>query len=596
MITKRLHGRLFLTLLLITIGTIVIFAWYTISLISSAYITSKSEELESRAKLIEPQILNYLLTDKKSLLDSLCNEIGKRSKTRITIILPDGKVIADSYEDPAVMDNHGDRPEILEALKNSKGFSRRYSYTIEMDFVYLAIPLVYKDQTIGVLRISEPLPFIKATTNAIKVQIAFFGIVIIIIIGVIGLIVSRQITHPLEEIKTGIQRFTNGELKYRLLKPKSAEFAAVVDALNLMAAQLEEKINTITEQKNERNTILESMVECVLAVDNDENIISVNNAAARIFHVDAQEVTGRSVQEIIRNPELQALIQQTLKSKKNVEKEIIFTNKSDHYLQVHGTVLKDSQSRVIGAMVVMNDVTRLRRLENVRRDFVANVSHEIRTPLTSIKGFVETLLDGALENRENTVSFLKIIAKQSNRLNAIIEDLLILARLEEKGDRATLDFERIEIKRVVDSAVKVYHHAAQMKSIDIKIDCPPDLMIAMNLPLLEQAIINLIDNAVKYSPAGSEIEVQVYKDKTGKAVISVKDNGPGIEKKHLPRIFERFYRVDKARSRDLGGTGLGLAIVKHIAQVHNGSVDIHSTPGMGSNFFIYLPVAVLTEN
>ena len=237
----------------------------------------------------------------------------------------------------------------------------------------------------------------------------------------------------------------------------------------------------------------------------------------------------------------------------------------------------------------MNDVTRLRRLENVRRDFVANVSHEIRTPLTSIKGFVETLLDGAIENKEDTVSFLKIIAKQSNRLNSIIEDLLTLARLEEEGDRSKIDFDPIEIRRVVDGAVRVCIHASEKKHIEIKVECPSDLVVKVNYALLEQAVINLVDNAIKYSPEGSEIDISVSADNSDQTVISVKDNGPGIEKKHLPRIFERFYRVDKARSRDLGGTGLGLAIVKHIAQVHSGRVDVHSTPGIGSNFFIYLP-------
>jgi two-component system phosphate regulon sensor histidine kinase PhoR len=589
LITSNLHGKLFLTLLLITIGTIAVFAWYATSLISNAYITSKSDELESRAKLIEPQILDYFISGKQGSLDSLCKEVGKRAKTRITIILTDGGVIADSDEDPAIMDNHGDRPEIMEALEEGKGFSRRYSYTIEMDFIYLAIPLEYNNQVIAILRVSEPLPFIKETTNAIKMQLIFVGVIIAVIIAIIGLIISRRITRPLEEIQTGVKKFAEGDLQYRLLKPKSIEFSAVVDSLNLMATQLEEKINTITEQKNERNAILESMVEGVLAVDNDESIISINSAAARVFHVDAREATGHSVQEIIRNPELQQLIQRTLLSKITVEEEIIFTNKTDHFLQVHGNVLRDSQSQVIGAIVVMNDVTRLRRLENVRRDFVANVSHEIRTPLTSIKGFVETLLDGAIENREDALSFLKIIAKQTNRLNSIIEDLLILARLEEEGDRSKIDFENIEIKGVIENAVHVCHHASDKKNIVVNVDCARNLLVNVNIALMEQAIINIVDNAIKYSPEGSEIDISIYADTLNKTVISVKDNGPGIEKKHLPRIFERFYRVDKARSRDLGGTGLGLAIVKHIAQVHGGSVDVHSTAGKGSTFFIYLP-------
>jgi two-component system phosphate regulon sensor histidine kinase PhoR len=589
MIFDKLHGRLFFTLVVSTIITMAIFAWYTSRLISNTYITSKSEDLESRARLVESQILDYFVMKKIASLDSLCDAIGNKSKTRITIILPNGKVIADSYENPESMDNHADRPEIMEALSNKKGFSRRFSYTIEMDFLYVAFPVIHNDSTIAVLRVSQPVPFIKETTNAIKTDMIIIGALITLIITIVGLIISRKITKPLEDIKKGIKRFAAGGLNYRLLKPKSEEFRAVVDALNNMAVQLEEKMNTIAEQTNERHAIFESMVEGVFAVDNDERILSMNSAAARVFHLETREVAGRSVQEVIRNPEMQKLIEKILKTKRIIEEEITFTNKSDHFLQVHGNVLKNSQSQVIGAMVVMNDVTRLRRLENVRRDFVANVSHEIRTPLTSIKGFAQTLLDGAIDNKADADSFLKIIAKQSDRLNSIIEDLLILARLEEGGDRSKNDFEDIEVKQVIDNAVRVCQHAAHKKSIKLRINCTPDLYVHINLPLMEQAIINLIDNAIKYSPAGSEVEISVYADPPNKTVLSVKDNGPGIEKKHLPRIFERFYRVDKARSRDLGGTGLGLAIVKHIAQVHSGSVDVRSTPGMGSNFFIYLP-------
>jgi two-component system phosphate regulon sensor histidine kinase PhoR len=365
--------------------------------------------------------------------------------------------------------------------------------------------------------------------------------------------------------------------------------ARLVEALNIMAAQVNEKIRTVIEQKNEQQAVLESMVEGVIAVDSNEKIINLNQAAAKLIRVQSEEGLGLYIRDVIKNDDLKKLISKTLKGKEPIEGEILMRNERDHYLQVHGTVLMNASKQIIGALIVLNDVTNLRRLENVSRDFVANVSHEIRTPLTSIKGFAETLLDGAIENIDDARNFLKIVVKQANRLNAIIEDLLILATLEEHEERSDVQFEAQNLKHVLYNAVQVCRPSAINKNIHVELKCDENIKILLNKPLIEQAVINLIDNAIKYSPENSKIEINAIKNDQIIEII-VQDQGVGIAKVHLPRIFERFYRVDKARSRAIGGTGLGLAIVKHIAQVHDGHVSVESVLGEGSTFKIHLPI------
>jgi two-component system phosphate regulon sensor histidine kinase PhoR len=259
-------------------------------------------------------------------------------------------------------------------------------------------------------------------------------------------------------------------------------------------------------------------------------------------------------------------------------------------LHAHGTVLCDGENRRIGALIVLRDVTRLKHLENVRREFVANVSHELRTPITSIKGFVETILHEDLADKEQSLRFLHIVLKQANRLDAIIHDLLMLSRVERGGEEQTIELQPESLGDVLRSAVEMCEQEAKEKRIDIDIQCPHDLLARINAPLLEQAVLNLIDNAVKYSEAGSMIHVIALEEDSDVA-IRVEDHGCGIAAKHLPRLFERFYRVDRTRSRELGGTGLGLAIVKHIVAAHKGSVWVDSTVGQGSTFYIHLPAA-----
>jgi two-component system phosphate regulon sensor histidine kinase PhoR len=589
MAQKRLLWQLFPSYLFITLFSLIAVTVYAYLIVSEIYLEVITSDLRSRVFLVENQVQKYLTDSGFTKIDSLCKIIGAKSDTRLTVILPDGTVMADSQEKPENMDNHALRPEIVKAFQGEIGSSIRYSATIETELMYVAIPIREHGEILGVLRASVPLTFIEKTLQVIRIRIMYSAIVISVIVAVISLLLARNISKPLEDMKVGVEKFANGELTFRIQKPGSRELGKLTDALNQMAAQLDEKIRTIVEQKNEQEAVLESMVESVLAVDRKGIIINLNRAAAGIFQLNSTDVLNKPVKDHINNRELLELIEKTLSGNEPVEDEIILKERGKYYLQVHGTVLKNAQNQIIGAVIVLNDVTRLRRLEKVRRDFVANVSHEIRTPLTSIKGFAETLLDGAISDSDTAHDFLQIISKQSNRLNAIIEDLLMLAHLEQENDRTQLEFDEHSVRNVLENAIQVCSPKAESKKVCLNLDMKQEYRVKMNSDLLEQAIVNLIDNAIKFSPENSRVDI-LAANSDHRLMITVTDQGVGIEKKHLPRLFERFYRVDKARSRNLGGTGLGLAIVKHIAQVHGGNVRVESKPGIGSMFSIYIPI------
>jgi two-component system phosphate regulon sensor histidine kinase PhoR len=358
--------------------------------------------------------------------------------------------------------------------------------------------------------------------------------------------------------------------------------------MNRMAADLDERLRTVVRQRNEQEAVLSSMVEGVIAIDRDERVIAMNKAAARLLDLDPAESVGRGVEEVARNPELQRFAAGALASDIPVEGELVLHRPEICHLQAHGAPIRDGHGRRIGSVLVLNDVTRLKRLETVRSDFVANVSHELKTPITSIKGFLETLADGAVDDPRTARRFLAIALRQADRLNAIIEDLLSLSRIEQEAESGQLPCSLESIREILVGAVEVCRTKAESKNVDLNVHCEDGLRAEVNAPLLEQAVVNLVDNAIKYSDAGSTVDVAAVAHDVSISIV-VRDHGSGIEATHLPRLFERFYRVDKARSRTLGGTGLGLAIVKHIAAAHGGTVLVESEPGKGSTFTLVMP-------
>jgi two-component system phosphate regulon sensor histidine kinase PhoR len=585
---KRLLWQLYPSYLVIIIVSLVAVTWYASKSLRHFFLEQTAADLEARAVIFKRQIVEHLDPPDTNLIDQLCKNAGIPSSTRITVILPSGKVIGDSEGDPASMDNHADRPEILQALNGRLGMSIRYSRTLEKNMMYTAIATRKGAQTIAIVRTSIPITAIDDALKDIQIKIAVGGLIIAFFAAILCLLISRRISRPLEEMKRGSEHFARGDLEYRLPVPDSEEMGGLAEAINQMAVRLNDRIKTVVEQRNELRAVLSSMVEGVIAVDMDEHIINMNEAAAQMLKTSPSDAQNRSIQEVARNTALLQFVANALSSQQAFEGDIALQADGRRILNGHGTVLHDSEGRRIGALIVLNDVTRLRKLENIRREFVGNVSHEIKTPITAISGFVETLRAGSIKDPEDTERFLAIIMKHVKRLNTIIEDLLSLSRIEEKAEKREVELATANVKDVLRTAIQLCEVKAASKQIQLELACNEDIMAEINHQLLEQAVVNLLDNAVKYSNKGSVIEVKAEQT-DDETIISVKDQGCGIEKEHLSRLFERFYRVDKARSRKLGGTGLGLAIVKHIVQAHRGNVTVDSTPGKGSTFSIHLP-------
>ena len=588
---KRLIWQIYPPFLVIILIALVALTWFFSRTLDDFYREEKRRGLEAQGQLVVNQARDALVSGNISSLESLSLALGKQSGTRLTIILPDGRVVGDSEEAPAKMDNHARRPEIRVALEGRSGAATRYSTTLQQEMMYVALPIRSNDQIIGCVRTALPIASVDKALETVLFHVINSGILIALIAALISLWVSRRISRPLVEMKRGAERFAGGELDRRLPVYKGEEMGGLAEAMNQMAAQLNDRLQTVVSQRNEQEAVLASMIEGVLAVDHQERILRINQAAATLLGTNPELAVGRSLQEVVRKPELQRFITESLQSRTSIEADMtLLYQGEERFLQTHGTPLRGSDGQTIGALIVIRDVTRLRRLENLRRDFVANVSHELRTPITAIKGAVETLLAGANENPEDSQRFLEIANRQSDRLNAIIEDLLSLSRLERDAESDEVARTHERLLPILESALQSCSSVAKSREVDVNLFCSEELVANVNSALLEQAVINLVDNAIKYSESRNFVTVESWQEGE-QVMIKVQDRGQGISKAHLPRLFERFYRVDAARSRAVGGTGLGLAIVKHIVQAHNGGVTVHSTPGEGSVFTISLPVS-----
>jgi len=566
----------------------IIITWYSIFSLRQFHQEQVGDDLLVRARIIAKEIAEYPADSSVEKIDRFCKDLGGLTRMRITIVALDGRMMGDSDENPVSMENHKNRPEIAAAMKGETGKSVRFSDTVRQTMMYLAVPVHHNGNMIAVVRTSLPLSVIDWALHTVYRHILFGGVIIAVLFAVIALLILRWMSRPLENIRQVAERLSQGDLNARVPNSGYEEIETLEWAFNQMANQLSERVRIITEQRNEQEAVFNSMVEGVLAVDKNERILNFNPAAARLLELKSEDARGRSIQEMIRNPDLQKFIGNMLAQSGVLSGEIIIYGDEDHFLQLHGTVLTDASGMNIGALVVFNDITRLKRLETVRRDFVANVSHELKTPITALKGCVETLADGSSITDQDGKKFINMMVRHVDRLEAIVNDLLSLSKIEFDSERGWIQIELSPVADVLRRAVNTFTAQAEHKKIFLTVDCPEDLTASINAALLEQAVGNLIDNAVKYSGEGTRVSVSA-KLNGNDVELSVADHGPGIEKKHLDRIFERFYRVDQARSRALGGTGLGLSIVKHIALAHCGTVGVTSAIGQGSTFTIRFP-------
>ena len=483
---------------------------------------------------------------------------------------------------------------VAEALAGRPARSSRYDVTSGNRIFAVAVPVELAQNRAGVLRVSADSQEADRVLSESLRRLLLGSLAAGALALVVAWVVAQRLARPLGDLAAGVTQVAAGEAA-PLVGSDIAELAAIVEAVTRLRNQLVERGLTIDRRDTEQEAVLDSMIEGVLAVDVRQRIVGINQAAAGLLQVDIDAVLRRPIQEVIRNPEIRRFVLQAIDCREPVEDDFVLSDPVSRIFHGRGTALRDPSGEG-GAVIVFNDVTELERLESIRRDFVANVSHELKTPVATIKGFVETLLDGAIDEPADNRRFLEIVGRQSDRLAAIIEDLLALSRIEQSEGAGSLPREPVAVASLLAAARSSCLPRATERGMAIELDCPDELVAEVNAALLEQAVLNLIDNAIKYSGTEKPIHVQATAEAIpGQAglslVISIRDEGNGIPAEHLPRLFERFYRVDKGRSRQVGGTGLGLSIVKHIVQAHGGTIAVVSERGQGSTFTMKLPLA-----
>jgi len=548
------------------------------------------DDLEIRERLLLPRLADFLSSDARSDLQMLAVALAEESSARVTIVDSTGLVISDTQL-PHGSQSLSFTPEIRGALSGTRGTAQRYSSTARADLLYVALPIQRHESIVGALRLSVPLAPLQIEHRRMNLHVALLALLTALVASLITLWLTRRITRPLIRMKSDAQRFAAGDFSRAADESGSTEMHQLAEALNNMAARLDEKVKTLTRRGSEQEAILISLREGVIAVDSREHILFMNRAAEEILGSESERSVGRMLTEVIRASDLQRFVSGMMRSDDAArEAEVRADSAGDRVLQVTGTDLRDAAGKRIGLLIVLNDVTRVRRLESVRREFVANVSHELKTPVTSILGYIETLREGAAEDPQALRSFLERITRNTDRLNSIIEDLLALSRLEQEKSDAYQRWPVYALRPVVESALNAIRARSEDKKIRVSLSAPQPVFARLNATLIEQALVNLLDNAIKYSDPEREIEIEIERVNYV-ACVRIRDHGLGIEAQHLPRIFERFYRVDRGRSREQGGTGLGLAIVKHVVGIHGGRVTVESEPGKGSTFTIHLPAA-----
>ena len=578
--------RLFFAFLIVTVLCFAAFGWYVLRSLDGFFLDQLTEELETEASLISHRLREPVGRRDMEEVDRICREMGRLSRWRVSVVLPSGDLLGDSLRDPERMGNWSSHPEVRSAMRGRTGTARRTSPITGRERLYLAKPLNGGD--IGMVRIGVPLAPLRQRQKSLMFNVVVAGLGLAVVVAGVYYLVSRRMVKPLEKMTRGARRFAEGNLDYRLPLPDTQELAGLAETLNQMAGELSRRIGEETRQRRELRAVLDSMEEGVVAIGEDRRVFELNPAAALFLGTSPDRARGQTLYEVVRNARLQRVIDGALRHGEAGEEEVQLNREDGLTLHARITPVPGEGEHRLGGVLMLQDVTRLRRLERVRKDFVANVTHELKTPITSIKGFVETLLDGAYREPERAERFLKILDRQVGRLNDLIEDLLVLSRLEEQRGRTDLRLQDVRARQIVDNAVDVCARQADERDVDIETDVAPELHACMNDALVEQAIVNLLDNAVKYSDQGGTVTVSV-RSSNGEVCFRVQDRGAGIPEEEQPRIFERFYRVDKGRSRELGGTGLGLSIVKHVADLHGGQVRVDSSPGQGSSFTMCIP-------
>ncbi|MGO4185277.1 two-component system histidine kinase PnpS [Paenibacillus sp. TAF43_2] len=536
--------------------------------------------------------MNWKSGEISSLYDYYTNEakeLQRYAGARVTFIRNDGVVLGDSNGDPRDMDNHLNRAEIKEALATGTGRSIRASETVKQNMMYVAIPVtVVPGQAPDVIRLAMSLKEVDESIRQLTMMLFLGLLVLFLIAAFISYRLALGLTKPLEQITKVAKRIKNMDYLARVKVTKQDEIGELGNAINAMADSLQIQMTRIQQNENQLESVLDNMINGIVMIDLNGKIVLMNRRAEEVLGFSARELVGRHYAEAKQQYELSQMIQEGLKSKQHLREEITFYFPEERLLELNLVPIHPEGNDFSGVLLVLQDVSAIRRLERMRSEFVANVSHELKTPITAVKGFAETLLGGAVNDEETARSFLQIIFDESDRLNRLIGDILELSKIESR--RVPLVFSPVEVDTFVHKSIKLMESEAVRKRIELSMNIEPGLYVEADEDRLRQIIMNLLSNGINYTPEGGRVSLKVEALGDDHIRIQISDSGIGIPKKDLPRIFERFYRVDKARSRSSGGTGLGLSIVKHLVELHKGTIAVTSDVGVGSTFTIELPV------
>jgi two-component system phosphate regulon sensor histidine kinase PhoR len=561
------------------------------------------ESLETRLAALE-RVLHDEARDllrgaaPEAVRQAFAQRASRSTGARVTVVLPDGRVVSESGERPgglAGIGNHADRPEVRAALAGRVGRDLRISDTLETPLLYVASPLRDGDRIVGVLRLALPLAEVTTSHESVHQVMLVGGLVALTVALGIGLFVSDRVTRPVVEMQSIARQLSEGNFAVRAPVRSPDEIGTLGRSLNVLAARLREKIQDLAQEQAKVTAILDGMVEGVIAVDAHDHILLMNERARAMFNLGGGRLERKPFLEVIRNADLRDVFREAraLGGDTGVEPvakrhELRLSTPVERTLQVHAVPLRLSPAET-GVAMVLHDVTALRQLEQVRTEFIANVSHELRTPLTAIQGYLETLLGGAMDDPAHARRFLEVVFRHTERLGRLLNDLTDLSNIE--LGRVSLQRGRVVLAEVVEGALDIIRAKSDAGGVTLESRLPADLPpVQADRDRLAQILINLVDNAVKYTPRGGRVAVEAVAGE-GLVEVAVVDTGVGIPPADLPRITERFYRVDRARSRELGGTGLGLAIVKHLVAAHGGTLVIESRPGEGTRVRVTLPAA-----
>jgi two-component system phosphate regulon sensor histidine kinase PhoR len=575
---RSIQWRITISFILVVLIIMGILGAYLVNSTRNSQLDNLRSQLENEARITaEASLPGFMSPDEPNELNALAKKLGTQIETRVTIIALDGTVLGDSEEEPATMENHSNRPEIVDALATGVGASTRYSTTLEKIMMYVAVPILYQDETLGVARVSLPLTAVESLVKRVTVSIIAAMVLATLLVILAAWLIARITTRPIRRLTAASKRIASGELEQKITIEAKDEVGELTYAFNEMSVKTKELVETISEDRTRLATILDNMTDGVIMIDAEGNISLANKAAERLFNI--KEAKNKSLIEAVRDHEVDELLKLCLR-KAETQAVQYESGLSKRYLRAIAIPIAYS-----GILLLFQDLTELRNLQTTRRDVIGNISHEFRTPLAGVKAMVETLRDGAVDDKEIVGDFLTRIDNEVDRLTQLVAELTELSRIE--TGKAELRKEPLNINQLVDEVIAQLSPQAERQKIAISQDFTADLpSVPADKDRVRQVIANLAHNAIKFTPAEGRITITV-RALEDSLVVDIADTGIGISKEDLPRVFERFYKGDKARAGE--GTGMGLAIAKHVIEAHGGSIWVQSEEGKGSTFSFSLP-------